>query len=123
MKLLVLVLPLFLGGCGGAHYQPDHKMIWNSWSNAGATKSVDLTSVKLGNTSQVTITFSDGAKCVCDAEFNGAPGGGEYELSMCLYHSGGAGDPGCAGLNGAGTYSNISGTLNLCVNSTCSEYH
>lgn len=122
MKLvLAALISVSFFGCGSSsNSAPASKTLFSAWTSPSYT--LNLTNAQFGINQSIVFGFSGGARCGCQFDVSGTEPTGNYSLHNCSYTSGGSSDPGCALLNGPGTFTKSATVLNICDSGGCVVY-
>lgn len=118
---------LICGSCGksgGSSAAAPSKELFSVWTSVtNPTAILDFTGGSFGIAMPITFVYPGGEICDCDLSVLGSQSTGSYVNANCTYRaaSGGGVDPGCNVLNGNGTYTNSSATLQIC-DPACESY-
>jgi len=123
---LLLSLAVNLSACAksesGSTSTPT-KSLFSQWVRTDGTLTIDLSGGALGVWYSYDFTASSGEVCSCDVYGTGTASSGQYAITNCAYTGGGSGDPGCAGIDGNGTYSITGSSMRMCnAAGTCKDY-
>lgn len=118
--ILFLAVAALISGCAKENGSTPSKNLFSLWTADANQATLDLRAANFGSQT-IGFLFVGGASCSCTMNISGSQSSGTYTLSGCSYVSGGGGDPGCASLNGSGTYTNAGAVLSICT-SSCSTY-
>lgn len=118
MMFLGTMMVLMASGCGGkggdspAALACGSKALASVWTYSGST--ISLVGLTLNQPGVLGIQTAGGEMCSMDILFSGDDCSGVLSIQNSTYTGGGAGDPGCATMNGISTYSKSDSGLNIC---------
>ncbi len=101
------------------------KELFSVWTSNVDNAVMDLTNGSFGLAQTYSGVLSSGEICDCDLSLIGTQSSGNWVLANCTYRAGTGGgvDPGCAGGNDNGSYTNTSAILTLTFGDGSTEAH
>lgn len=128
MRIIILACIMLAaaacGKSGGAKAVPS-KELFSVWTETPGSFVLDLTSGSFGMAMNFALLLSGGEICDCQFSLLGTQASGSWTMAACTYRNGTGGgvDPGCAGANSNGTYTNSAATLSVCeTGQPCETY-
>lgn len=123
MRTFLLCAFLCLVGCNGSGKSaPQFKDVFSKWTNTTSGMIVNLTGGAFGVNFIMDWVFLSGAICQSTGNISGDESSGIYTMTNSTYISGGSGDPGCASINGGGTYTNSGTLITFCGSGGCASF-
>ena len=129
MRIILVLVTIFLMGCQKHNtvsptISCEGKPLASEWftiSTSGYLLEIDFSTFTIGNKHTVQMTID---KAICEMEITaqGVDCQGSYIVESSSYIWGGSGDPGCALLNGKGTFEKTEKILIMCDHIGCEEY-
>lgn len=120
----VLALGLLGSGCGKDQTPAPSKDLFSVWTADDNSEIIDLRGMDFGVGMNMGLEAGTGERCYCSLAIGGTQASGTALLGSCTYTGGGSGDPGCAALNQAYTFTNSAAIFRLCnASNHCTTYH
>lgn len=111
-KIILVCLGLILCGCGKS--SNSSKAVFSNWRNTATSAPLNLSGGQFDTPLLTDWIFTSGAICQADITVSGNNSSGVATITNSTYQGGGSGDPGCAALDGGGTYTDSGSTLSFC---------
>lgn len=110
-------------GSDGGGSAASSRSLFSEWTDMDTGAPLDLRQGQFDADTSIGFLMQGGQVCTCNLFFTGAPTLGSYEISLCELTSG-TPDPGCAVINGIGTYEIEGSILTLCRSGvSCSSFN
>jgi hypothetical protein len=128
MKRLLILALLIASACGSKGGSSSgaascgSKDLFSQWLRDDGAFQLDLSGGSFGVQYTTSVTFGGGMACTGQVIASGSQCSASAVISGSTWNGIGAGDPGCASLNGTDTISKDSSGLTVCDHVGCEHY-